>query len=67
MTEIIWQLDASVLEKLRFRPSTLHHIAGDFEFLHSGDRLRWSKSLVWTCMPNLNLVRGSKQPEFNLN
>ena len=47
--------DVSVFEKLRFRPSTLHHLAGVFKFLHPGDRFRKAPFsvtenavLVWT-------------------
>ena len=40
MTEITGPFGISVFEKLRFRPSTLHHLAGVFKFLHSGDRFR---------------------------
>ena len=55
MTEITWPFDVSVFEKLRFRPSTLHRLAGVFKFLHSGDRCRKAPFsvtenavLVWT-------------------
>ena len=55
MTEITWPFDISVFDKLRFRPSTLHHLAGDFKFLHPGYRFRKAPFsvtenavLVWT-------------------
>ena len=55
MAEITWPFDVSVFEKLRFRPSTLHHLAGVFKFLHPGDRFRKASFsvtenavLVWT-------------------
>ena len=32
VTEIAWPLDVNVFEKLRFRSSTLHHLAGVFKF-----------------------------------
>ena len=55
MTEITWPFDVSVFEKLRFRSSTLHLLAGVFKFLHSGDRFRIAPFsvtenavLVWT-------------------
>ena len=55
MTGITWPFDVNIFEKLRFRPSTLNHRAGVFEFLHSGDRF-WKAPfsvvenavLVWT-------------------
>ena len=37
---ITWSFDVSVFEKLRFRPSTLHHLCGVFKFLHSGGTFR---------------------------
>ena len=40
VTEITWPFNVSVFEKLGFRLSTLHHLAGVFKFLHSGDRFR---------------------------
>ena len=40
VTEIAWPFDISVFEKLRFRPSTLHHLAGVFKFLHPRGRFR---------------------------
>ena len=40
MTEITWPFDVTVFDKLRFRPSKLHHLAGVFKFLHPGDRFR---------------------------
>ena len=40
MTEITLPFHVSVFEKLRFRPSTLHHLADAFKFLHPGDRFR---------------------------
>ena len=64
VTEITWPFDFSVFEKLRFRPSTLHHLAGVFKFLHPGDRFRKAPFsvtenavtenavLVWTGRPN---------------
>ena len=55
MTEITWPFDVSVFEKLRFRPSTVHHLAGVFKFLHPGDLFRKAPFsvtenavLVWT-------------------
>ena len=47
--------DVSVFEKLRFWPSTLHHLAGVFQFLQFRDRFRKAPFsvtenavLVWT-------------------
>ena len=55
VTEITWPFDASVFEKLRFWPSTQHHLAGVFKFLHPGDRFQKAPFsvtenavLVWT-------------------
>ena len=55
MTEFTWPFDVSVFEKLRFRPSTLHHLAGVFNFLRPKDRFRngsfsvaETAVLVWT-------------------
>ena len=38
VTEITWPFDVRVFEERRFQPSTLHHQADVFKFLHSGDR-----------------------------
>ena len=48
MTEITWPFDVSVIDKLCFRPSTLHHLAGVFKFLHPGDRFRKAPSFSVT-------------------
>ena len=40
VTETSWSFGVSVFVKFRFRPSTLHHLAGVFKFLHLGDRFR---------------------------
>ena len=46
VTEITCPFDASVFENLHVWPSTLHHLAGVFKFLYSGDYFSKSVNAV---------------------